>query len=79
MGIGYDGKANEIWSLGIILFQLVTGKFPWKAVNLEELTDQLIKLIREQIKLNLQGLYFEIKDIIFDCLQVNEDLRPKAD
>jgi len=39
MGIGYDGKANEIWSLGIILFQLVTGKFPWKAVNIEELTD----------------------------------------
>ena len=29
MSIGYDGKANDVWSLGIMIFQMVSGGFPW--------------------------------------------------
>lgn len=29
MGTGYDGKANDIWTLGIMLYQMTTGLFPW--------------------------------------------------
>jgi serine/threonine protein kinase len=32
----YDALANDIWSLGIILINLVTGRNPWKQANLQD-------------------------------------------
>lgn len=72
MGVGYDGKANEIWSLGVLLYQMITGGFPWKVNSMNQLTDELLRFIRDEIKLKLKGLSFEIMDIVADCLQVNE-------
>ena len=53
MGVGYDGKANEIWSLGVLLYQMITGGFPWKVKSMNELTDELLRFIRDEIKLKL--------------------------
>jgi serine/threonine protein kinase len=37
----YDGKSADIWSLGIVLFTMVTGSFPWSADNRMELFRQI--------------------------------------
>jgi serine/threonine protein kinase len=37
----YDGKMADIWSLGVILFTMVTGSLPWTSDNQVELFQQI--------------------------------------
>ncbi|KAI8983881.1 kinase-like domain-containing protein [Pilobolus umbonatus] len=41
----YDAFSNDIWSLGIILFNLVSGRNPWKQSNLED--KEFVKYVRK--------------------------------
>ncbi|ORX55597.1 Pkinase-domain-containing protein, partial [Hesseltinella vesiculosa] len=35
---GYGTQANDVWSLGVILINLVTGRNPWRQANLDDST-----------------------------------------
>jgi serine/threonine protein kinase len=37
----YDGKSADIWSLGVLLFTMVTGSLPWSSENQTELFRQI--------------------------------------
>jgi serine/threonine protein kinase len=37
----YDGKSADIWSLGVIVYTMVTGSYPWSAENQVELFRQI--------------------------------------
>jgi serine/threonine protein kinase len=36
--VGYNTRSNDIWSLGVILVNLVCGRNPWKQASLEDET-----------------------------------------
>jgi serine/threonine protein kinase len=40
-GHPYDGRTNDIWSVGVILFAMVTGQLPWTKRNQIELFNQI--------------------------------------
>ena len=44
IGKPYDGFKNDIWSLGIILYTMVTGQLPWTKKNQNELYEQIKKV-----------------------------------
>lgn len=50
----YNGLA-DVWSLGCVLYFLLTGRHPFKAVNIEEL------------KRNVFGNYTKPPNISYDC------------
>jgi serine/threonine protein kinase len=70
--IGYEPFKNDVWALGIIFYQMVTGGFPWRARNSKDLQDQLIRYVSEEIKINVGRLPLAVKEIVHDCLQVVE-------
>jgi serine/threonine protein kinase len=71
-GTRYNHKA-DVWSLGIVFFELVTGFTPFTGTNREDLKRNLEKgtyKLPKKLKLSLQGL-----DFINCCLQFDPSKR----
>jgi serine/threonine protein kinase len=41
--IAYDGKKADIWSLGVLLFALATGNFPWPITHRSTMIRQILR------------------------------------
>jgi serine/threonine protein kinase len=41
--VSYDGRLADIWSIGIILFAMVTGSHPWTITNTSLMLRQILK------------------------------------
>ena len=40
--VGYDGHKSDVWSLGVILFAMVTGEHPWNILNMSIMLRQIL-------------------------------------
>ena len=67
----YDGKKSDIWSLGVILYTMVTGNHPWNCTNQRVMFDQ-IKNANYPMP---DFLSPECKDMISSMIRVNPDER----
>ena len=71
-GKQYNHKA-DVWSLGIVFFELLTGFMPFKASTKDDLRNKLEQgeyKLPKKIKLSLNGLHF-----LNGCLQFDSSKR----
>lgn len=69
--VNYDGRKSDIWSLGVILFAMLTGEFPWNLSNTSVMVQQILTAdFTFPNYLNQQS-----KDLISKMLKVNPNDR----
>jgi 5'-AMP-activated protein kinase catalytic alpha subunit len=74
-GKPYNGFKNDIWSLGVILFAMVTGQLPWTKKNEAELYQQISKAEFTIPKY----LSAECTNLISAMMNTDENMRPTCD
>jgi len=62
---------NDIWSMGVILYELLHGSTPWECKNEKELLE---KVARQPICFG-KNLSDDVKDFIRKCLTIEEERR----
>ena len=74
----YCGPPADIWALGVLLFTILSGQFPYRGATDEELYD---KICRADYKLPQQvqeTLSTEAKDLLGQLFSIKADDRPSA-
>lgn len=74
-GLKYHGFASDVWSCGVILFALLTGRLPFDDENIRDL---LLKVQAGSFEMPMD-ISFEAQDLIAKMLTVNPDSRIKTE
>lgn len=70
----YDGKAVDMWALGVLLFAMLTGTFPFRGISEQDL---YYKIQRGQFKVP-DSVNKDAKRIIYRLLEVDYKRRMTA-
>lgn len=73
-----DGRA-DVWSLGVVLFEALTGTLPHQAVNYNALMVRILTSDVEPIQKRRPDLPPLVSDVVNMCLQRDRDKRPTAE
>lgn len=66
----YDPKVADIWSLGVMLYFLGTGKLPYNGEHIKYIIAEM-KFGKDELK----NLPVQLRDIVEKCLKINPDDR----
>ncbi|XP_051050507.1 sperm motility kinase X-like [Phodopus roborovskii] len=72
-GVEYDAQANDIWSMGVVLYTMVTGRFPFEAKTYSQMKE---KMLHPEYSIPSM-LSQSIVNLIVQLFTVDPEQRPK--
>ncbi|EAY23750.1 AGC family protein kinase [Trichomonas vaginalis G3] len=70
----YDAFCSDIWALGVTIYYVLTGKYPWMADTKANLVQSILNSIYDESAIN----DFEIKQMLKKCFNIDPPSRPTA-
>lgn len=71
--VEYDAQANDIWSMGVVLYTMVTGRFPFEAKTYSQMKEKML-----HPKYSIPPMLSpNIASLIVQLFTVDPDQRPK--
>jgi serine/threonine protein kinase len=71
----YDGKAADIWSMGVVLYAMCTCTLPWVGGNMADMVRQM----RTAHIIYPEGMSMKLRRILIHMLDPNPENRPTID
>ncbi|EDV22347.1 uncharacterized protein TRIADDRAFT_28738, partial [Trichoplax adhaerens] len=73
------GRSSDVWSLGCVMIQMLTGKLPWGADNISNHFALIYKIATATETPSVpEHLRQDTRDFLLRCLESNREFRPKA-
>ena len=74
----YCGPPADIWALGVLLFTILSGQFPYRGATDEELYNKICKADYHLPSVVQSSLSSEVKDLLAKLFSIKADERPSA-
>lgn len=74
----YCGPPADIWALGVLLFTILSGQFPYRGATDEELYDKICTANYHIPSAVQSSLSDEAKDLLAQLFSIKADARPTA-
>ncbi|MFH0900039.1 MAG: SUMF1/EgtB/PvdO family nonheme iron enzyme [Pseudomonadota bacterium] len=72
------GEASDVYSLGVLLYELLVGRLPYTAANLEELRGKVLSQAIRPVFLLVPAAPIHLADAVDRCLGILPERRPSA-
>lgn len=75
---GEYGPEADLWAFGVVLYQCITGRQPFRGRDLRTTVSQTMRYEPDRLDLLFPGIEPDFADLVYDLMQKNPEKRPHS-
>jgi serine/threonine-protein kinase len=78
LGEGRVSYASDIYSLGLVLYEMFTGRRPFASEDSQQVLERLHRSDIPRMSAQVQGVDPQVEEVVLRCLRLEPERRPKS-